>query len=85
MLSNRFKHPKAWVFFEEQARNITGESDLVHLGHYRIPKPDESGDFIYADTVETLWCRFIDTWNHSVYDSESLYRQIQYITTHLNH
>ena len=84
-MSNRLMHPAAWTFYSEQARNITKELDLVHLGNYRIPKPDESGDFIYADTVEQLWYRFFDAWTFSVHDSESLHRQIQYITTHLNH
>jgi hypothetical protein len=83
--SNRFKHPDAWVFYEEQARNIMGEPDLVHLGNYRIPAPDETGNFIYADTPEQLWARFFDAWTFSIHDSESLHRQIQYIVTHLNH
>ena len=85
MLSNRVKYPEAWKFFEEQARNIMEEPTLVHLGNYRIPNPDNNGEFIYTNTVEKLWCKFIDTWNNGVHDSESLYRKIQYITTHFNH
>lgn len=53
-IGNSQKYPEAWKFYEEQARNITGERDLLHMGNYRIPVPNMSGDFIYADTVESL-------------------------------
>ena len=79
--SNRLKYPEAWKFYEEQARNIMEEDDLNHLGNYRIPVPDQSGNFIYTKSVEDLWSKFIHAW----YDpklglnSPSVYGKIQYI------
>lgn len=83
-MTNSERYPKAWEFYIENARNITMEPDLVHLGNYRIPKPDGSG-IIYADTVTQLWSRFIKDWNESVHDEATLYNKIQYIVTHFNH
>lgn len=81
---NSEKYPKAWAFFEEQARNITAEQDLVHLGNYRIPCPDASGKFIYAKNVVELWSRFINFWTVNVGEdpAEQVYHKIQYIVNH---
>lgn len=76
---NSVKHPEAWNFFEEHARNIMQEPDLVHLGNYRIPVPDRSGNFIYTKTVEELWSRFIEFWYKIGINSPSMYGKIQYI------
>lgn len=72
-------HPEAWAFYIEQARNITGEPELVSLGNYRIPIPDQSGNFIYADEIEQLWPQFIREWYKISLDSPSVYGKIQYI------
>jgi hypothetical protein len=77
--SNRELYPEAWNFFEEQARNIMEEPDLIHKGNYRIPKPDRSGNFIYADSPEILWSKFIESWYKVDINSESVYGKIQYI------
>lgn len=79
--SNKELHPEAWKFYIEQARNIKEEPDLVHLGNYRIPVPDGSGNFIYADEVEFLWARFIKAWYDPALglNSPSVYGKIQYI------
>lgn len=76
---NSIKHPEAWKFYIDQARNIMEEPDLKKLGNYRIPVPDKSGNFIYADTVEELWGNFIQQWYKPKLNSESLYGKIQYI------
>ena len=49
------------------------------LGKYRIPKPDRSGNFIYANTVEDLWRQFIQAWFEPNLNSESIRGKIQYI------
>ena len=77
--SNKKLHPEAWEFFVEQARNITEEEDLNHLGNYSIPVPDMSGNFIYTDTVEQLWIRFIQAWYRPSLNSHSVRGKIQYI------
>jgi hypothetical protein len=80
-MSNSENYPEAWAFFVEQARNIMEEPELVHMGNYRIPVPDMSGNFIYANSPEKLWSKFIRSW----YDpklginSPSVYGKIQYI------
>ena len=84
-ISNADRHPEAWDFCVKQARNIS-ETELSHLGNYSIPVPDESGEFIYSENVESLWFTFIKTW----YTIESLKAptvrgKIQYITNNLNH
>lgn len=78
-ISNEEKHPEAWKFYIEMARNIEQESDISHLGNYRISVPDMSGNFIYAKTVEELWRRFIVSWYEPNLNSESVYGKIQYI------
>lgn len=40
-ISNEEKYSEAWKFYIEMARNIEQESDISHLGNYRI-----SGDFV---------------------------------------
>ncbi len=62
MAENSKEHPEAFAFFVEQARNITEVLELKHLGNYRIPVPNMSGDFIYSMTVEVLWIKFIKMW-----------------------
>ena len=84
-MSNSEKYPEAWAFYIEQARNIMQEPELVHLGNYRIPKPNMSGDFIYAKTVEGLWSQFIQAWYMIDINSHSVYGKIQYIVQNLNH
>jgi hypothetical protein len=78
-MRNSEAHPEAWQFYVEQARNIAQEPELVHLGNYRIPKPNMSGDFIYALTVEELWSKFIRAWYAIDINSHSVYGKIQYI------
>jgi hypothetical protein len=80
-MNNSEQHPEAWDFYEEQARNISDENSINHLGNYRIPNPDMSGKFVYATNVEILWQKFIREW----YSIESLNAptvrgKIQYIT-----
>lgn len=55
------------------------EHELNHLGNYRIPIPDMSGNFIYADTVTQLWVRFMQEWEKPRLDSPSIKGKIQYI------
>lgn len=59
--SNKKLYSEAWKFYEEHARNISG-TYLASIANYRIPMPDMSGEFIYADTVEILWSKFIVQW-----------------------
>lgn len=47
--SNSELYPEVWKIFVEQARNISEEKDICHLGTYRIPNPDKSGNFLYSD------------------------------------
>lgn len=61
-MNNKINHPEAWKMFEEQARNIIGDPELNHRGDYRIPHPDKSPKFIYADTQGDLWNRFIQNF-----------------------
>jgi hypothetical protein len=84
-MSNSEKYPKAWSFFEENARNIVNEETINSLGNYRIPEPNKSGNFIYANSPEKLWLKFIRKWFHEDLNSESLYGKIQYIVNNLNH
>lgn len=80
-MTNDIKHPEAWEFFESQARNITTERELKHLGNYRIPVPDKSGEFIYAEDTRILWLKFIDSWyNIESLDAPTVRGKIQYIT-----
>ena len=77
--SNAVKHPEAWAFYVEHARNISEEVSLNNLGNYRIPKPNKSGDFIYSDTIEYLWVQFIRSWYDEDINSLSVRGKIQYI------
>lgn len=77
--SNAELYPEAWSFYIDQARNIKEEYDINYLGNYRIPEPNRSGKFIYAQTVEELWGKFIDKWNEPDLNSESIRSKIQYI------
>ena len=76
---NEELYPEAWEFFIEQARNIEKEPDLKHLGKYRIPKPDMSGDFIYANHPGVLFCLMRDQFYKPAPNSHSVYGKIQYI------
>jgi hypothetical protein len=76
-LGNADIHPEAWDFYIAQARNITSEKDIRHLGNYRIPSPDRSGEFIYSRTVDGLWAKFIRRWYEPNINSESVYGKIQ--------
>lgn len=81
-MSNAIKHPEAWAFYIEQARNIENEPTINSLGKYRIPVPNKSGQFIYADDAGELWGKFIKEWYTVDLNSESLYGKIQYIVQH---
>jgi len=81
-IKNSEKHPEAWAFYIAQARNIVDEPTLNKFGKYRIPEPNRSGSFIYADKVEELWSRFIEAWYTEDINSESVYGKIQYIVNH---
>lgn len=76
---NSVKEPEAWAFFIREARNMEN-TDIAHLGKYRIPVPDKSGRFIYRDSPESLWVGFILEWYKPSLDSPSVYGKIQYIT-----
>lgn len=77
--SNADVHPEAWTFYVEQARNMTKEPTLIHLGKYRIPRPNADGTFIYANNVIHLWNKFIDSWYADDLNSPSVRGKIQYI------
>ena len=80
-MSNSIKHPEAWKFYIQQARNIEKEPNINHLGKYRIPVPNRSEQFIYADGVGILWRKFIESWYKEDINSESIHGKIQYIVT----
>ncbi len=82
--SNKKLYPEAWSFYVEQARNITNEPELVELGNYRIPEPNKSGNFIYANTIEELWTKFMFQWYKPNLNSESVHGKIQYIVQNFN-
>lgn len=82
-MSNRIKYPEAWAFFVEHARNIE-EEDEGKIAPYRIPKPDRSGDFIYADCPGKLFRVFLEHWHKPSLDSPSVRGKIQHIVKHLN-
>jgi hypothetical protein len=84
-MCNSEKHPEAWKFFVKQARNIENEPAINHLGKYRIPTPNRSGNFLYANDPADLWKIFIVEWCKVDMNSESLYGKIQYIVTKFNH
>lgn len=79
--NNSITHPEAWDFYINEARNIEEEPSINHLGKYRIPIPDESGNFIYADDTANLWREFIKEWYKPRLNSSSVYGKIQYIVT----
>jgi len=79
--SNHELYPECWEFFIEHARNITGEPDICHLGNYRIPVPDMSGNFIYADHPGVLFSKLKDKFYEPSLNSPSVYVKIQYIVT----
>ena len=82
---NDKKHPEAWNFYIKQAKNIS-ETELNYLGNYRIPVPDMSGDFIYTQTVEELWDKFIQSWYRiESLNAPTIKGKIQYIVKNLNH
>ena len=72
------KHPELWRFFEENARNVMG-TDVEKYGKYRIPKPDRSGMFLYADDPKTLLLRLKEEWFKPSFDSPSIRGKIQAI------
>jgi hypothetical protein len=78
MEPNSKKYPEAWNFFIEHARNMEN-TEFEHLGKYRIPKPNMSGDFIYHDKVEMLFQVFKDEFYKPSISSPSVYGKIQYI------
>lgn len=77
-ISNAIKYPEAWEFFIEHARNMEDEPECIH-GKYRIPVPNMSGNFIYADDPGVLFVRFKEEFYKPRLESHSLYGKIQYI------
>lgn len=77
-ISNAIKYPEAWKFFIEHARNMEDEIESEH-GKYRIPIPDRSGNFIYADCPGVLFLLFKEEFYKPRLESPSLYGKIQYI------
>lgn len=77
-VSNEVKYPEAWKFFEEHARNIEDEEESKY-GKYRIPSPDMSGSFIYADCPGVLFLLFKEEFYKPRLHSLSVYGRIQYI------
>ncbi len=84
-MNNSIKYPEAWKFYVKQAKNIKKELDINYLGNYRIPVLNQSGQFIYANTVTELWSKFIESWYKEDLNSESIYSKIQYIANNFNH
>jgi hypothetical protein len=77
-MSNRIKHPELWAFFEEHARNMEGEKESCN-GKYRVPMPDMSGHFIYADCIVLLFIKLRHEWYKPRHNSPSVYGRIQFI------
>lgn len=77
-MSNAEKYPEYWSFFIEQARNMDGEPE-GSIAKYRVPKPDQSGEFLYHDRVEILFQMLKDIWYKPSINSPSIYGKIQYI------
>ena len=79
-MCNSEKHPEAWAFFEEHARNMEG-TEFERQGKYRIPypSPDAAIRFIYSNDPCFLWGKFIKAWYEERLDSPSIYGKIQYI------
>lgn len=69
-MTNEEKYPEAWKFFVKYARNIGGG--------YRISKPDESGEFLYADDPGTLFEKFKKEFYKPL-------EQVRYIANNLNY
>jgi hypothetical protein len=44
-----------------------------------IANPDKSGSFIFTDTVEDLWYKFITAWHKPSLNSPSVYGKVQHI------
>ena len=82
---NSIDHPEAWAFFIKQARNIEKEPDINSLGKYRIPEPNQSLNFIYANDPGELWGKFIRIWYAESLNAESLQGRIRYIAHNFNH
>lgn len=77
-ISNAIMYPEAWPIFLENARNMEDEEESIH-GKYRIPNPDMSGNFIYADCPRILFYRFKEEFYKPRLNSPSVYGKIQYI------
>lgn len=77
-ISNSEIYPEAWAFFTEHARNLEG-TEFETISKYRIPKPDLSGDFIYANCTSILFVRLTSEFYKPSLNSHSVYGQIQYI------
>lgn len=81
-LKNSIKHPEAWQFYIEHARNMEEED---YPFKYRIPEPNLSGNFINANSVEMLWSKFIRFWYEcqTGLNAPTLRGKIQYIVSNL--
>ena len=82
--SNSKLYPECWAFFIEYARNMTG-TEFEQQGKYRVPMPDESGNFLYADHPGELFCMLKEEFYKPSIKSPSVYGKIQYIVQNLNH
>lgn len=76
--NNAENFSEAWSFFKEHARNVT-KTPLCVYGKYSIPKPDRSGEFIYADDPGVLFQKFREEFYKPSLESESTYGKIQAI------
>jgi hypothetical protein len=79
-MSNKKKHPEAWAFYVEHARNMEG-TEFEYLGKYRVPVPDMRTpvEFIYADDPGPLWGKYIERWYRDDLKSPSVRGKIQFI------
>jgi len=75
--NNRDLYPEAWLFFVEHARNIENEKGSEYK--YCIPKPDMSGNFIYANCPGALFMDFKYEFYKPSLKSHSVYGKIQAI------
>lgn len=76
MKSNKESFPDAWEFFEEHARNIEG-THLEYRGKYRIPKPDRSGGFLYANNPGYLFIKLKEEFYKPSLNSPSVRGKVQ--------
>jgi len=59
---------------------MEGTEELAK-GKYRVPTPDKSGRFIYADCPALLFTKLKHEWYKPRVDSPSVYGRVQYIVS----